>query len=403
MPLPDPSLPWPIPLAAVAIIAESEGLRLAAYRCPAGVPTIGWGETDGVRMGDTCTREQADRWLLEDVTDRTKAVRAMCTRDPSANELGALVSLAYNIGVEALRKSTALRQHNAGDHLAASRAICLWDKARVGGVLTTLPGLTARRAREQALYLTPDESVPQPVPQAVEAESPITSSPVARTGATITAGGEAATAQPDAGAPSMPAGEAPDWTPPPAQETPAMAPILAGFGKSIILNALPAIVQAIPRLGSLFATSEQAQKNVKALEVVTQVAADAIGATNAQQLVEGLQDADKAAAARNVVDNNWALILDMTEAGSGGIDGARKADKAITGERTFLWSPSFWMGVLLLPIVYLIVLNVIGVLGTAQWSPEARAGLAGMLSGTIVGGLVGYYYGQTTSRNRAAP
>lgn len=221
--------------------------------------------------------------------------------------------------------------------------------------------------------------------------------------ATGWAGGEAATAQPDAGAPSMPAGEAPDWTPPPAQETPAMAPILAGFGKSIILNALPAIVQAIPRLGSLFATSEQAQKNVKALEVVTQVAADAIGASNAQQLVEGLQDADKAAAARNVVDNNWARILDMTEAGSGGIDGARKADKAITGERTFLWSPSFWMGVLLLPIVYLIVLNVIGVLGTAQWSPEARAGLAGMLSGTIVGGLVGYYYGQTTSRNRAAP
>lgn len=195
MPLPDPSLPWPIPLAAVAIIAESEGLRLAAYRCPAGVPTIGWGETDGVRMGDTCTREQADRWLLEDVTDRTKAVRAMCTRDPSANELGALVSLAYNIGVEALRKSTALRQHNAGDHLAASRAICLWDKARVGGVLTTLPGLTARRAREQALYLTPDESVPQPVPQAVEAESPITSSPVARTGATITAGGVIAAVQ----------------------------------------------------------------------------------------------------------------------------------------------------------------------------------------------------------------
>jgi lysozyme len=194
-PLPDPSLPWPIPLAAVAIIAESEGLRLAAYRCPAGVPTIGWGETDGVRMGDTCTREQADRWLLEDVTDRTKAVRAMCTRDPSANELGALVSLAYNIGVEALRKSTALRQHNAGDHLAASRAICLWDKARVGGVLTTLPGLTARRAREQALYLTPDESVPQPVPQAVEAESPITSSPVARTGATITAGGVIAAVQ----------------------------------------------------------------------------------------------------------------------------------------------------------------------------------------------------------------
>ena len=186
-PLPDPSLPWPIPMVAVALIAESEGLRLTAYRCPAGVPSIGYGETDGVRMGDTCTREQADRWLCEDLTDRTKAVRAMCTVDPSANELGALVSLAYNIGLEALRKSTALRLHNAGDHPSASRAICLWDKARVAGTLTVLPGLTARRAREQALYLTPDEPSAQPMPQAVEAESSVAASPIAQSGA-VTAG-----------------------------------------------------------------------------------------------------------------------------------------------------------------------------------------------------------------------
>lgn len=186
-PLPDPSLPWPIPLDAVRLIAESEGLRLAAYRCPAGIPTIGWGETDGVSMGDTCTQEQADRWLLEDLTDRAKAIRAMCTVEPSRNELGALVSLGYNIGTEALRKSTALRLHNAGDHQGASRAICLWDKAKVGGVLTVLPGLTARRAREQALYLTPDEPSTQPMPQAVQAESKVAASPILQ-GGTATAG-----------------------------------------------------------------------------------------------------------------------------------------------------------------------------------------------------------------------
>ena len=192
VPLPDPSLLWPIPMAAVALIAEAEGLRLAAYRCPAGVATIGWGETDGVRMGDVCTKEQADRGLCEDLTDRTKAVRAMCTVDPSGNELGALVSLAYNIGVEALRKSTALRLHNAGDHQGASRAICLWDKARVNGALTVLPGLTARRAREQALYLTPDQPGSEPVPQAVEAESSVAASPIAQSGAVTAAAGVAA-------------------------------------------------------------------------------------------------------------------------------------------------------------------------------------------------------------------
>lgn len=203
-PLPDPSLPWPIPMAAVALIAEAEGLRLQAYRCPAGVWTIGWGETEGVHPGDTCAQEQADRWLLEDLTSRTKAVQALCTRPPSRNELGALVSLAYNIGlgddtknppVPGLCNSTALRQHNAGNHEAAARAICLWDKAKVNGVLTTLPGLTARRAREQALYLTPDVPAAQaPLPQAVEAESSLAKSPIAQGGGAITITGVVAAA-----------------------------------------------------------------------------------------------------------------------------------------------------------------------------------------------------------------
>lgn len=193
MKLPDPALPWPVPLEAVRLIAEAEGLRLTAYRCPAGVWTIGYGETDGVQPGDTCTREQAERWLCEDLADRAKAVQAICSLPPSRNELGALVSLAYNIGLEALRKSTALRLHNAGQHEAAARAICLWDKARVNGALTTLPGLTARRAREQALYLTPDDGPAQAqTPQAVEAESSVAASPIAQGGAATVATGAAA-------------------------------------------------------------------------------------------------------------------------------------------------------------------------------------------------------------------
>lgn len=184
--LPDPNLPWPIAMIAVAEIAESEGLRLKAYRCPAGVWTIGWGETDGVRPGDTCTKEQADRWLLEDVTDRAKAVLRMCTVEPSENELGALVSLAYNIGLEGLRRSTALRQHNAGNRQAAARAFALWNKARNPrtGQLEVLDGLTARRSREAALYLTPDDPADtEAMPQAVEAESTLAKSPISAGGA----------------------------------------------------------------------------------------------------------------------------------------------------------------------------------------------------------------------------
>jgi len=197
MPLPAPTLPWPIPMAAVATIAESEGLELVAYRCPAGVWTIGWGETDGVHPGDVCTKEQADAWLLEDLQARVQAVRALLTVPTSPNELGALVSLAYNIGVEGLRKSTVLRCHNAGDRHAAARAFDLWNKARdpATGQLRVLPGLTARRKCEAALYLKPEPGqLPDPVPQAVEAESSPLRGPIAGSGTAISVAGVVAAA-----------------------------------------------------------------------------------------------------------------------------------------------------------------------------------------------------------------
>ncbi len=183
--LPDPSLSWPIPMSAVAEIAESEGLELVAYLCPAGVWTIGWGETDGVRPGDKCTKEEADRWLCEDLTERTRAVLDLCKVETSPNELGAMVSLAYNIGLGGFKKSTVLKAHNAGDKLAASRAFGLWNMARNPRTkqLEDLPGLTARRAREAALYLKPElgQRV-EAMPQAIEAESPPTASPINRSG-----------------------------------------------------------------------------------------------------------------------------------------------------------------------------------------------------------------------------
>lgn len=198
MQLPDPALPWPIPLAAVALIAEREqgpkgGVALEAYRCPAGVWTIGWGETDDVRPGDTCTKEQADRWLCDDLTERARRVRSACKVEPSPNELGAMVSLAYNIGfgdpkrgIPGFLTSTVLRQHNAGSPQASARAFGLWNKARDPntGQMVVLNGLTIRRSLEAALYLTPEPGEAQArTPQAVEAESKMTASPINKGGA----------------------------------------------------------------------------------------------------------------------------------------------------------------------------------------------------------------------------
>lgn len=187
--LPDKSLHWPIGWDGVVEIARSEGCRLTAYRDIVGVVTIGWGETRGVKMGDTWTQKQADERLLESLQEFTDGVRAMLTRDASRNELGAMVSLAYNIGLGGFKKSTVLRQHNAGDFQAAARAFGLWNKA--GGQV--IPGLTARRAREAAMYLTPDHGIESlPMPQQVESESSISQSPIAQSGVVSILGGVAA-------------------------------------------------------------------------------------------------------------------------------------------------------------------------------------------------------------------
>jgi lysozyme len=181
--LPDPSLPWPIPMAAVAIGADYEGCYLKAYRCPAGIPTIARGRTTDVKMGDVCTQEQADRWFCEELTGFAANVRAACTIDPGDNELGAMTILAYNIGMGGFKQSTVLKCHNRGDYQAASRAFGLWNKAKVNGVLTELPGLTARRAAEAALYLKPENiEAAHAMPQAVEAESSLAASPINRGG-----------------------------------------------------------------------------------------------------------------------------------------------------------------------------------------------------------------------------
>ena len=180
MTLPDKNLDWPIAYEAVLEIARSEGCKLKAYRCPAGVLTIAWGRTKGVKAGDTCTQEQADQWLMEDLAEFADGVKRMLARDASSTELGALVSLAYNIGLSGFKGSTVLRKHNEGDRQSAARAFALWNKARVNGVLQVLPGLTARRAREAALYLSEED---QPMPQAVEPESTLRQSPIAKAGA----------------------------------------------------------------------------------------------------------------------------------------------------------------------------------------------------------------------------
>ena len=98
--------------SAAQFIARWEGCKLSAYRDVAGIPTIGYGRTTDVKMGDVCTQEQADAWLAEEVETFRRGVRGAVLVPLNENQLAACTSLAYNIGLAAFRGSTLLRKLN---------------------------------------------------------------------------------------------------------------------------------------------------------------------------------------------------------------------------------------------------------------------------------------------------
>lgn len=138
--------------SAKKLIKSFEGCRLKAYKCPAGVWTIGYGRTTNVKEGDTCTQEQADIWFEEEYRRFKNNVKKLVKVSINANQLGALTSFAYNCGIGALQESTLLRKLNRGDFSGASNEFLRWNKA--GG--KELAGLTKRRKAEQKMFLLGD-------------------------------------------------------------------------------------------------------------------------------------------------------------------------------------------------------------------------------------------------------
>lgn len=173
----------------IGLILEFEGFRSSSYLCPAGVWTIGYGATRGVKKGDIITMYDAKERLKRELVEYEQAVLAALTLPPNENEFSSCVVLAYNIGIAGFKSSSVVKAHNRGDKEAAARAFNLWNKATIGGVKKTLPGLTRRRLAEAALYLTPVAQFEVDMPQAIEPERPMTASTINR--ASALAGGTA--------------------------------------------------------------------------------------------------------------------------------------------------------------------------------------------------------------------
>lgn len=137
----------------IDLIKSSEGLRLTAYPDPAtgGEPwTIGYGTTRGVKPGMKITATQAEEYLKTDV-GRFEPELARLVKVPlTQHQWDALMCFVYNLGSANLASSTLLKLLNAGDYARAADQFPRWNKAAG----KEMPGLTKRRAAEQALFLS---------------------------------------------------------------------------------------------------------------------------------------------------------------------------------------------------------------------------------------------------------
>ena len=134
------------------LIKKYEGFSSQAYRCPAGVWTVGWGHTGRDINKDTIlTREEAELMLKKDVANLQEQILFLLDDKPTTNELDALTSLVYNVGLGAFKKSRLLKRINLKENgeLISKEWI---EFNKVNGKV--VKGLLRRRAEEICLYFT---------------------------------------------------------------------------------------------------------------------------------------------------------------------------------------------------------------------------------------------------------
>ena len=142
----------------VTLVKELEGFRSSAYVDTDGTVVIGYGmpviEGKKVKLGERISQVQAETALKDKLQEIQQKILAASTVELNSNQLVALTSFAFNVGVESLFKSTLFRKLNTGDFLGAANEFPYWNKANMGRRLVPLAGLTKRRLTEKNLFLT---------------------------------------------------------------------------------------------------------------------------------------------------------------------------------------------------------------------------------------------------------
>lgn len=136
------------PALASDFVKQFEGRELKAYQCSAGVLTIGYGHTKGVKEGDEISPAEAEQLLVEDLTAISDDLNRLVNVPVSEGQYVALLSLAFNVGASAVKKSTLLFHLNHKRYDEAAEEFDKWIYA--GGKVSE--GLKRRRAAERNLF-----------------------------------------------------------------------------------------------------------------------------------------------------------------------------------------------------------------------------------------------------------
>lgn len=164
-------------LATINLVKHFESLHdgdlgmigLQPKMCPVGIWTYGYGhamrgsngeflrgnkdKAEAYRMYRYLEAEGACVLLDRDLEEYSKKVSGLLYHTPNENQLGAMTSLAFNIGVNGFATSSVLRHYNKRDLLASADSFKLWNKATIDGVKVVMPGLVKRRTAEKVLFL----------------------------------------------------------------------------------------------------------------------------------------------------------------------------------------------------------------------------------------------------------
>ena len=132
----------------LSLIKHFEGCELQAYKCPAGVWTIGYGHIKTAHEGKVITQEQADEMLVEEMAEYEGYINRAVKVELNQNQFDAMVSWVYNLGNGNLGASTLLKVLNMGDYAGVPAQMLRWNKA--GGKV--LEGLIRRREAEALLF-----------------------------------------------------------------------------------------------------------------------------------------------------------------------------------------------------------------------------------------------------------